>query len=213
MTKEPAIKVGVIADQTGPLSFMGIANANVARMVIDDINAKGGLLGRRIDLIIEDGATIKSFCYMQDSRIGRGATVGPFARLRPGATLAKESHVGNFVEIKKSEIGEGAKVNHLTYIGDTTVGARANVGAGTITCNYDGFGKHRTEIGAGAFIGSNSSLVAPVKIGAGDYIGSGSVISKDVGPDALALSRSPQEERPGWAAKMRRQRGPKPPGK
>ncbi len=164
-------------------------------------------------VVIEDGATIKSFCYMQDSRIGRGATVGPFARLRPGATLAKESHVGNFVEIKKSEIGEGAKVNHLTYIGDTTVGARANVGAGTITCNYDGFGKHRTEIGAGAFIGSNSSLVAPVKIGEGAYIGSGSVISKDVAPDALALSRSPQEERPGWAAKMREQRKPKPPGK
>src|SRR4029453_2161487 len=152
---------------------------------------------------IEDGATVKSFCYMQSSRIGEGATVGPFARLRPGADLAKDAHVGNFVEIKKSEIGEGAKVNHLTYIGDTTVGPRANVGAGTITCNYDGFAKHRTEIGPGAFIGSNSSLVAPVKIGEGAYVGSGSVISKDVAPDALALSRSPQEERPGWAAKMR----------
>jgi bifunctional UDP-N-acetylglucosamine pyrophosphorylase/glucosamine-1-phosphate N-acetyltransferase len=151
---------------------------------------------------------------MQDSRIGEGATVGPFARLRPGADLAKDSHIGNFVEIKKSEIGEGAKVNHLTYIGDTTVGPRANVGAGTITCNYDGFRKHRTEIGAGAFIGSNSSLVAPVKIGEGAYIGSGSVISKDVSPDALALSRTPQEERPGWAAKMRerRNRKPKSPG-
>jgi bifunctional UDP-N-acetylglucosamine pyrophosphorylase/glucosamine-1-phosphate N-acetyltransferase len=159
---------------------------------------------------IEDGATIKSFCYMQDSRIGEGATVGPFARLRPGADLAKDAHVGNFVEIKKSEIGEGAKVNHLAYIGDTTVGARANVGAGTITCNYDGFAKHRTEIGAGAFIGSNSSLVAPVKIGEGAYIGSGSVISKDVAPEALALSRSPQEERPGWAAKMRERHNRKP---
>ena len=159
---------------------------------------------------IEDGATIKSFCYMQFSRIGQGASVGPFARLRPGAELARDAHVGNFVEIKQSEIGEGAKVNHLTYIGDTTVGPRANVGAGTITCNYDGFAKHRTEIGAGAFIGSNSSLVAPVKIGEGAYIGSGSVISKDVAPDALALSRSPQEERPGWAAKMRERRKRKP---
>jgi bifunctional UDP-N-acetylglucosamine pyrophosphorylase / glucosamine-1-phosphate N-acetyltransferase len=161
-------------------------------------------------VVIEDSATIKSFCYMQESRIGRGATVGPFARLRPGADLATNAHVGNFVEIKKSEIGEGAKVNHLTYIGDTTIGPRANVGAGTITCNYDGFGKHRTEIGAGAFIGSNSSLVAPVKIGEGAYIGSGSVISKDVAPDALALSRTAQEERPGWAAKMRERRSRKP---
>jgi len=166
------------------------------------------VIGERV--VIEDGATIKSFCYMQDARIGQGATVGPFARLRPGAALAKDAHVGNFVEIKQSEIGEGAKVNHLTYIGDTSVGARANIGAGTITCNYDGFDKHRTEIGAGAFIGSNTSLVAPVKIGEGAYIGSGSVISKDVAPDALALSRSPQEEREGWAAKMRERRKRKP---
>ncbi|MGH6801749.1 MAG: bifunctional UDP-N-acetylglucosamine diphosphorylase/glucosamine-1-phosphate N-acetyltransferase GlmU, partial [Methyloceanibacter sp.] len=127
------------------------------------------VIGERV--VIEDGATIKSFCYMQDARIGQGATVGPFARLRPGAALAKDAHVGNFVEIKQSEIGEGAKVNHLTYIGDTSVGPRANIGAGTITCNYDGFDKHRTEIGAGAFIGSNTSLVAPVKIGEGAYIG------------------------------------------
>jgi bifunctional UDP-N-acetylglucosamine pyrophosphorylase / glucosamine-1-phosphate N-acetyltransferase len=170
------------------------------------------VIGERV--IIDDGATIKSFCYMEKSRIGPGATVGPFARLRPGASLAKDAHVGNFVEIKQSEIGEGAKVNHLTYIGDTSVGPRANVGAGTITCNYDGFEKHRTEIGAGAFIGSNSSLVAPVKIGEGAYIGSGSVISKDVAADALALSRSPQEEREGWAAKVRerRKRAPKPSG-
>jgi bifunctional UDP-N-acetylglucosamine pyrophosphorylase / glucosamine-1-phosphate N-acetyltransferase len=170
------------------------------------------VIGERV--VIEDGATIKSFCYMEKSRIGPGATVGPFARLRPGATLAKDAHIGNFVEIKQSEIGEGAKVNHLTYIGDASVGPRANIGAGTITCNYDGFDKHRTEIGAGAFIGSNSSLVAPVKIGEGAYIGSGSVISKDVSPDALALSRSPQEEREGWAAKVRQQRKrvPKPAG-
>jgi bifunctional UDP-N-acetylglucosamine pyrophosphorylase/glucosamine-1-phosphate N-acetyltransferase len=152
---------------------------------------------------IEDGATIKSFCYMQFSRIGEGATVGPFARLRPGADLANDAHVGNFVEIKQSEIGEGAKVNHLTYIGDASVGARANVGAGTITCNYDGVAKHRTEIGEDSFIGSNTALVAPVKIGAGAYIGSGSVISKNVEADALALSRAPQETRPGWAKRFR----------
>jgi bifunctional UDP-N-acetylglucosamine pyrophosphorylase/glucosamine-1-phosphate N-acetyltransferase len=166
------------------------------------------VIGERVT--IEDGATIKSFCYMEKSRIGPGATVGPFARLRPGASLAADAHVGNFVEIKQSEIGEGAKVNHLTYIGDASVGAGANVGAGTITCNYDGFAKHRTEIGAGAFIGSNSSLVAPVKIGEGAYIGSGSVISKDVAPDALALTRTAQEERPGWAAKTRERRKRKP---
>jgi bifunctional UDP-N-acetylglucosamine pyrophosphorylase/glucosamine-1-phosphate N-acetyltransferase len=158
-------------------------------------------------VVIEDGATIKAFCHIEGAHVGAGAIVGPYARLRPGATLGQQSHVGNFVEIKQAEIGEGAKVNHLTYIGDASVGARTNIGAGTITCNYDGFAKHRTEIGAGAFIGSNSSLVAPVKIGDGAYIGSGSVISKDVSPDALALTRSPQEERKGWAARRREQRG------
>jgi len=166
------------------------------------------VIGERV--VIDDGVTIRAFSHIEGARIGQGATIGPFARLRPGANLAKGAHIGNFVEIKQSEIGEGAKVNHLTYIGDASVGPHANVGAGTITCNYDGFDKHRTEIGAGAFIGSNSSLVAPVKIGEGAYIGSGSVISKDVAPDALALSRSPQEERPGWAAKVRERRGRKP---
>jgi bifunctional UDP-N-acetylglucosamine pyrophosphorylase / glucosamine-1-phosphate N-acetyltransferase len=157
-------------------------------------------------VVIEDGATVRAFSHLEGARIGEGATIGPFARLRPGAALARNAHVGNFVEIKQAEIGEGAKVNHLTYIGDASVGARANVGAGTITCNYDGFAKHRTDIGAGAFIGSNTSLVAPVKVGEGAYIGSGSVISKDVAPDALALTRAPQEERPGWAARVRERR-------
>jgi bifunctional UDP-N-acetylglucosamine pyrophosphorylase/glucosamine-1-phosphate N-acetyltransferase len=157
-------------------------------------------------VVIEDGATIKSFCHLERAHVGPYATVGPFARLRPGAKLAKNAHVGNFVEIKQSDIGEGAKVNHLTYIGDSSVGAAANIGAGTITCNYDGFEKHRTEIGAGAFLGSNSSLIAPVKIGEGAYVGSGSVISKNVEPDALALTRAPQEEREGWAAKVRARR-------
>lgn len=158
-------------------------------------------------VVIEDGATIRGFSHIEGARIGPGAIIGPFARLRPGAAIANDAHIGNFVEIKQAEIGEGAKVNHLTYIGDASVGARANIGAGTITCNYDGFAKHRTEIGGGAFIGSNSSLVAPVKIGDGAYIGSGSVISKDVSPDSLALTRSAQEERKGWAARRREQRG------
>jgi bifunctional UDP-N-acetylglucosamine pyrophosphorylase/glucosamine-1-phosphate N-acetyltransferase len=155
---------------------------------------------------IDDGVTIRAFCHIELANIGPGATVGPFARLRPGAALARDAHVGNFVEIKNAEVAEGAKVNHLTYIGDASIGARANVGAGTITCNYDGFAKHRTEIGAGAFIGSNSSLVAPVKIGDGAYIGSGSVITKDVPADALAVTRAPQDERAGWAAKVRERR-------
>lgn len=159
------------------------------------------VIGPRVS--IADGAIIRSFCHIEGAKIGPGATVGPFARLRPGATLAENTHVGNFVEIKQAAIGEGAKVNHLTYIGDASVGARANVGAGTITCNYDGFAKYRTEIGEGAFIGSNSSLVAPVKIGKGAYVGSGSVITEDVSPDALALARAPQVERQGWAAKRR----------
>ncbi|MGI8853597.1 MAG: bifunctional UDP-N-acetylglucosamine diphosphorylase/glucosamine-1-phosphate N-acetyltransferase GlmU [Methyloceanibacter sp.] len=160
------------------------------------------MIGAKV--VIEDGATIRAFSHIEGAHIGPGASVGPFARLRPGAALAKDAHVGNFVEIKQSEIGAGAKVNHLTYIGDASVGARANVGAGTITCNYDGFAKHKTVIGEDAFIGSNTSLVAPVKIGEGAYIGSGSVITKDVAPDALALSRAPQEEREGWAAKLRK---------
>jgi bifunctional UDP-N-acetylglucosamine pyrophosphorylase/glucosamine-1-phosphate N-acetyltransferase len=155
---------------------------------------------------IEDGVTIKAFCHIEQAKIGPGATVGPFARLRPGAALAKNAHVGNFVEIKKAEIAEGAKVNHLTYIGDASVGAKANIGAGTITCNYDGYAKHRTEIGAGAFIGSNSSLVAPVKIGDGAVIGSGSVITKDVPADALAVTRPAQKTVDGWAGKVRARR-------
>jgi bifunctional UDP-N-acetylglucosamine pyrophosphorylase/glucosamine-1-phosphate N-acetyltransferase len=163
------------------------------------------VIGERV--AIADGATIRAFSHLEGARIGDNATVGPFARLRPGANLAKGAHIGNFVEIKQAEIAEGAKVNHLTYIGDASIGARANIGAGTITCNFDGFAKHRTEIGAGAFVGSNSSLVAPVKIGDGAYIGSGSVISKDVEADALALSRAPQEERQGWAARVRERRG------
>jgi bifunctional UDP-N-acetylglucosamine pyrophosphorylase / glucosamine-1-phosphate N-acetyltransferase len=152
---------------------------------------------------VETGAEIKANCHFEGATIGAGARIGPFARLRPGAHLGADVHVGNFVEVKNVAMASGSKANHLAYLGDGSVGAKANVGAGTIFCNYDGFNKSRTEIGEGAFIGSNSSLVAPVKIGAGAYIGSGSVITKDVTAGALALERSSQEERPGWAEKFR----------
>lgn len=153
--------------------------------------------------VVEDGARINANCHMTGARIRKGAIVGPFARLRPGADLGENVHIGNFVEVKNSRMGAGSKANHLAYLGDGDIGAKVNIGAGTIFCNYDGFFKHRTEIGDGAFIGSNSSLVAPVKIGAGAYIGSGSVISKNVSADALALERAGQEEREGWAQKFR----------
>ena len=152
---------------------------------------------------VEEGAVIHAFSHLEGAKVGAGASVGPFARLRPGADLGERSKVGNFCEVKKADIGAGAKVNHLTYIGDATIGAKANIGAGTITCNYDGVNKHRTVIGEGAFIGSNSSLVAPVEIGDGAYIGSGSVITKTVEADALALTRTPQQNRPGKASVLR----------
>ncbi|MGE0034326.1 MAG: bifunctional UDP-N-acetylglucosamine diphosphorylase/glucosamine-1-phosphate N-acetyltransferase GlmU [Xanthobacteraceae bacterium] len=152
---------------------------------------------------VEDNAVIRSFSHLDRAHVGKGAIVGPFARLRPGARLGEDVHIGNFVEIKESVVGAGAKANHLSYIGDTTVGAGSNIGAGTITCNYDGIAKHRTEIGRGTFIGSNSSLVAPVKIGDGAYIGSGSVITQDVPADALALGRARQSVKEGWAVRLR----------
>jgi bifunctional UDP-N-acetylglucosamine pyrophosphorylase/glucosamine-1-phosphate N-acetyltransferase len=152
---------------------------------------------------VGDGVTLKGFCHLEGCTIAEGATVGPYARLRPAAEIGPGAHIGNFVEVKKARVEQGAKVNHLTYIGDARVGAGANVGAGTITCNYDGFAKHYTDIGAGAFIGSNSALVAPVTIGDGAIIGAGSAISGDVPADALALTRAPQTVREGWAAKFR----------
>jgi bifunctional UDP-N-acetylglucosamine pyrophosphorylase / glucosamine-1-phosphate N-acetyltransferase len=152
---------------------------------------------------IEDGAVIRAFSHLEGARVAGGAIVGPYARLRPGADIAAKARIGNFVEIKQSTIEEGAKVNHLTYIGDARVGAHANIGAGTITCNYDGFAKHKTDIGAGAFIGSNSALIAPVTIGDGAYIGSGSVITKSVAADALAVARGRQEDKAGWAKAFR----------
>jgi bifunctional UDP-N-acetylglucosamine pyrophosphorylase/glucosamine-1-phosphate N-acetyltransferase len=152
---------------------------------------------------VEDGATIRAFSHLEGAHVGRGARVGPFARLRPGAKLGTDVHIGNFVEVKASTIEAGAKANHLAYIGDARVGEGANIGAGTITCNYDGVDKHRTDIGKGAFIGTNSSLVAPVKIGDGAYIGSGSVVTEDVPADALAIERSEQVVKEGWAARFR----------
>jgi bifunctional UDP-N-acetylglucosamine pyrophosphorylase / glucosamine-1-phosphate N-acetyltransferase len=152
---------------------------------------------------VEDGAVIHSFSHLVGAHVGKGVSVGPYARLRPGTRLGEGSRIGNFVEVKEAVIEAGAKANHLSYIGDAFVGANANVGAGTITCNYDGADKHRTTIGKGAFIGSNSALVAPVEIGEGAYVGSGSVITGNVPPDALALARGRQSIKEGWASRLR----------
>jgi bifunctional UDP-N-acetylglucosamine pyrophosphorylase/glucosamine-1-phosphate N-acetyltransferase len=157
-------------------------------------------------VVVEEGATIHSFSHLEGCHVRKGASVGPYARLRPGADIGEGARVGNFVEIKKAKLEQGAKVGHLTYIGDARVGKGANVGAGTITCNYDGHAKHFTDIGDGAFIGSNSALVAPVRIGAGAIIGAGSVITKDVPADALAVSRARQTEKTGGAKTFRKSR-------
>ncbi len=147
---------------------------------------------------------IHAFCHLEGAHVGKSASVGPFARLRPGATLGAKSRVGNFVEVKAAELGEGAKANHLAYIGDGRVGEGANIGAGTIFCNYDGKDKHRTEVGKGAFIGSNSALVAPVKVGANAYVGSGSVITENVPAGALALGTRAAGQQGGLEAENSR---------
>jgi len=152
---------------------------------------------------VESGAVIRAFSHLEGAVVRSGALVGPYARLRPGADIGENAHIGNFVEVKKVTVGAGAKANHLSYLGDGEVGAGANIGAGTIFCNYDGFDKFETKVGEGAFIGSNSALVAPVTIGAGAYTASGSVITKDVSPNALALGRASQVEKPGWAEAFR----------
>jgi len=152
---------------------------------------------------VEDGAVIRAFSHLEGAHVGKGARIGPFARLRPGAALGTDVHIGNFVEVKAATIEDGAKANHLAYIGDARVGAGSNIGAGTITCNYDGVAKHRTDIGKGTFIGSNSSLVAPVKIGDGAYVGSGSVVTQDVPPDSLAIGRAKQTVKEGWVKRLR----------
>ena len=151
---------------------------------------------------VETGATIRAFSHLEGAHVGAGAIVGPYARLRPGAEIANDAHIGNFVEIKNAEIGEGAKVNHLSYIGDASVGAKTNIGAGTITCNYDGVMKHRTEIGAGVFIGSDTMLVAPVRVGDGAMTATGTVVTRDVPAEALAISRPDLQIKLGLARKL-----------
>jgi len=153
---------------------------------------------------VETGAVIRAFSHLEGAIVREGALIGPYARLRPGADIGVDAHIGNFVEVKKVTVGKGAKANHLSYLGDGTVGAGANIGAGTIFCNYDGFFKYDTHVGEGAFIGSNSALVAPVKVGAGAYTGSGSVITEDVDADALAIGRGKQVQKEGWAARFRK---------
>jgi bifunctional UDP-N-acetylglucosamine pyrophosphorylase/glucosamine-1-phosphate N-acetyltransferase len=155
---------------------------------------------------VESGAVIRAFSHLEGAVVRSGALIGPYARLRPGADIGEGAHIGNFVEVKKVTVGPGAKANHLSYLGDGEVGAGANIGAGVIFCNYDGFEKFETKVGEGAFIGSNSALVAPVTIGAGAYTGSGSVITRDVSADALALGRSGQVEKPGWAEAFRQRK-------
>ncbi len=154
-------------------------------------------------VVVEDGVEIRAFSHLEGARVAKGALIGPYARLRPGAAIGGGAHIGNFVEIKKAEIGAGAKVNHLSYIGDASVGADTNIGAGTITCNYDGYNKFRTEIGAGAFVGSDTSLVAPVSVGDGAIIGAGSVITQNIPADAIAIGRGKQVNLENRAARFR----------
>jgi len=180
------------------------ADTKIGRDVIIEPNV---FFGPGVD--ISDNVTIHGFCHLSETKVGKAAVIGPYARLRPGADLRANSKVGNFVEVKKAIINEGAKVNHLSYIGDAEVGKKANIGAGTITCNYDGFGKAKTIIGNGAFIGSNSSLIAPVEIGSGAYVGSATVVTANVPDNALALARAKQENKPGWAERFRAARSRK----
>src|SRR5258706_6412016 len=157
-------------------------------------------------VVVRSGAEIRAFCHLEGATVESGALVGPYARLRPGARIGEDAHIGNFVEVKNASIEKGAKANHLAYLGDARVGAGANIGAGAITCNYDGFDKHHTDIGAGAFIGYNAALFAPVKIADDVYVGDGSLIKKDTTHDSLALTRAEQKEFPGWAEKFRKRK-------
>jgi len=154
-----------------------------------------------------DSVLVRNHCVLEDSTLADGAQIGPFAHLRPGSEIGEGAHVGNFVETKKARLGKGVKANHLTYLGDAEIGEGTNIGAGTITCNYDGVNKHGTRIGKGAFVGSDTTLVAPISIGDGAYIGAGSCITKDVPPDALAVARGRQVTKDGWAAARRARRG------
>jgi len=186
--------VGMIAPETVFLSHDTVLEADVSL---------GPYVVFGSGVRVAGGAEIKAFSHLEGASVARGAIIGPYARLRPGAKIGENAHIGNFVEVKNTNVEAGAKANHLTYLGDARVGAGANIGAGTITCNYDGFDKHHTDIGAGAFIGSNSALVAPVKVGDGAYVGAGSVITQEVSADSLAVVRAQQTENPGWAEKFR----------
>lgn len=197
--RDRAMAAGVT--MTDPETVWLSADTKIGRDVIIGPNVFFGT-----GVTIADNVEIKAFCYIDGAEVASGVSIGPFARLRPGAKLERDVHVGNFVEIKQALVEEGAKVNHLTYIGDARIGPRANVGAGTITCNYDGFFKELTDIGADAFIGSNSALVAPVRIGDGATVGAGSVITSDVEADALAVARGRQKSIGGWAKAFRTKR-------
>ena len=186
------------ATLTDPQTVYFSVDTKIGRDVIIEPNVFFGP-----GVTIADGAHIKAFCHIEGADIGSNAVIGPFARLRPGSQLSEGVKIGNFVEIKNADLAEGAKVNHLSYVGDADVGAHANIGAGTITCNYDGVFKWRTTIGAGAFIGSNSALVAPVTIGDGATVAAGSTIGKDVTAHALGVTRAPQKELPGWSKRTR----------
>jgi bifunctional UDP-N-acetylglucosamine pyrophosphorylase/glucosamine-1-phosphate N-acetyltransferase len=155
-----------------------------------------------LDSLVGDRTEVRPYSLLDRARVGRGCVVGPFARLRPESVLADEVHVGNFVELKKATVGKGSKANHLTYLGDATVGAGVNVGCGTITCNYDGERKHQTVIGDGVFVGSDSILVAPIRVGKGAYVAAGSTLTEDVPAGALALGRARQTVKPGWARRL-----------
>ncbi|MCC6948999.1 MAG: bifunctional UDP-N-acetylglucosamine diphosphorylase/glucosamine-1-phosphate N-acetyltransferase GlmU [Bradyrhizobiaceae bacterium] len=198
--REQAMKAG--ATLVAPETVHFAADTKLARDVVVEPYVVFGP-----GVVVEEGAVIRSFSHLEGAHVGAGASVGPYARLRPGTKLGPKARIGNFVETKAAEIGAGAKANHLTYLGDTTVGPNANIGAGTITCNYDGVDKYRTEIGEGAFIGSNSALVAPVKIGDGAYVASGSVITGNVPPNALGVGRARQVNKEGWANDFRAHKG------
>jgi bifunctional UDP-N-acetylglucosamine pyrophosphorylase/glucosamine-1-phosphate N-acetyltransferase len=194
--RERAMRAGatLVAPETVFLSF----DTELGRDVTVEPHV---VFGRGVK--VEDGVVIHAFSHLEGAHVASGAALGPYARLRPGAEIEAKARIGNFVEIKAARIEAGAKVNHLSYIGDARVGAGANIGAGTITCNYDGFAKHKTDIGAGAFIGSNTALVAPVKVGDGAIVGAGTVVTREVSADALAVTRAAQTEKQGWAKRFR----------
>jgi bifunctional UDP-N-acetylglucosamine pyrophosphorylase/glucosamine-1-phosphate N-acetyltransferase len=192
------------ATLTDPASVFFAADTRIGRDVVIGPNVQFGP-----GVEIADNVEIRAFCHIEGATIEQGATVGPFARIRPRSTIGAGAHVGNFVELKGTEIGAGAKANHVGYLGDVTIGAKANIGAGTVVCNYDGLKKTRSNIGAGAFVGSDSVLVSPVTVGEGAYVAAGSVITRDVPPDALAIARGQQVDKPGWATRFRARQKPK----